>query len=360
MSYGHWSVLKEADIRDYLGFVYVITFDDGRKYIGAKKIWKRIKTAPSTFKRGPKAGFEESDWKSYTSSSSEVNKLINENINPKEYLIVGWYSTWGKTLMAEMEMQLANDVLRDSMWLNKQIGGQFNPNCYDDLTSDDISKYINFEKGNEHVNWQTMYKIGHKTKYVKPEDVCDYIDNGWQIGRSKSEKQSAIHICHEYKLWDYQENKPVFVKHQANFARENNITAGHLSRVLSGELDLAGGRYGLPPDIARRQFKYRVIENDKLFSMDKDVEEYFGVGRGMIRRLLKDKKVERLDVETRQDFKARVSTYNLVEKIKIENTSILMENSFKDVTNNMSSAERFELIGWLKQYIEYLENEAIQ
>ncbi|UYD59628.1 hypothetical protein JNMOADIG_00099 [Aeromonas phage avDM5] len=353
--YGHWSVLKEVDTREYLGFVYVITFEDGKKYIGAKKLWKRIKAAPATFKRGPKNGFEESDWKSYTSSSNELNRLISAGINPCEYLIVGWYPTWGKTLMAEMEMQLANDVLRDPKWLNRQIGGQFNPNCFDDLTSDDIARYLAFEKGNEHTSWQTMYKIGQKTKYVHPDDVERHIENGWQIGRSIAEKNSSVYVCSKYTLWDYCENKEVVVVNQSKFAKDNGIQASHLSKVLSGDMDLAGKRYGLPAPIARQRFKYRVVETGDLILSDKDIESYFNVPRGSKNRLIKEGKLEKLTVESQQEYKERLATIDLICKTRIEKVSIIKENSFKDITNNLSAQEKADLSKWLKDYLTYLQ-----
>lgn len=353
--YGHWAVFKEVDIKDYLGFVYVITFDDGKKYVGAKKIWKRIKVPPSTFKRGPKKGFEESDWKSYTSSSNELNSMLENGIKPKEYLIVGWYSTWGKTLMAEMEMQLANDVLRNPIWLNKQIGGHFNPNCFDDLTSEDVSRWLEFDKGNEHVSWPVMYKIGQKTKYVNPSEVSNYLENGWQFGRSRQEKHSVVYNCSSYELWDYLENVSVIVSNQAEFARENDLTSGHLTKLLKGELDLIKDRWGLNPKIQRQRYKYIDPISSTKFLSNSEVETFFGLPRGSCLKLVKDGKVEKLVVEDKKSHMIKLSKLNLVKTERKIVKSSLVLNSFKDIANPLNEKERRETIEWLENYINYLK-----
>ncbi|AJD81893.1 Phage protein [Yersinia phage phiR1-RT] len=354
--YGHWTVFEEADIKKYIGFVYVITFENGKKYVGAKKIWKRIKAAPDTFKRGPKKGFEESDWKMYTSSSNELNQMLENGIVPKEYLIVGWYPTWGKTLMAEMEMQLANDVLRSNVWLNKQIGGHFNPNCFDDLTESDVTRWLEFDKGNEHVLWPTMYKIGQRTKYVRPEETEKYIKDGWQFGRSRAEKHSTIYTCSNYEIWDYLENKAVKVENQAEFARQNNITAGHLTKLLKGELDLIKDRWGLNPDISRQRFKFALPDMSLKFLSNSDVETYFASTRGSCNKFLKENKIVKLEIEDKKSHIEKLSKLNLVQIKRTTLTSVVMLNSFKDIVNPLSSEEKSETIEWLKQYISYLKN----
>ncbi|AZV01039.1 homing endonuclease [Escherichia phage vB_EcoM_005] len=321
--FGHWAVFEETDIKNHIGFVYVITFEDGKKYVGAKKIWKRIKAAPCTFKRGPKKGFEESDWKTYTSSSNELNAMIEKGISPKEYLIVGWYPTWGKTLMAEMEMQLANDVLRDPMWLNKQIGGHFNPNCFDDLTADEVGKYIK---------------------------------SGWQFGRSKTEKHSVTYNCSKFTIWDYQENKAVEVLNQNEFARNNDLSSNHLTRLLQGTLDLIKDRWGLPPDIARQRYKFQDVSSGTKFLSNSELEEFYGMTRGQANKAVKDGRAVKLVVESKEDHIKKLGSIELVKTEKTKVTSQVMLNSFKDIVNPMTTAEKSEMIEWLESYITYLKS----
>lgn len=59
----------------YIGFVYLITFPDGRKYIGKKQFTvKGFKTVKGKKKRINK----ESDWRTYYGSSDYVNEEVKK------------------------------------------------------------------------------------------------------------------------------------------------------------------------------------------------------------------------------------------------------------------------------------------
>ena len=66
---------------EYQGFVYEITeLNTGRKYIGKKNFWKP-KILPITKSRKRRKRLRvESDWKSYYSSSKEIQSLIEEKV----------------------------------------------------------------------------------------------------------------------------------------------------------------------------------------------------------------------------------------------------------------------------------------
>lgn len=132
VDYGHWAITKPVDIRKYLGFTYLVEFTNGKKYIGAKKIWRRIKQSPSEFKRGPRKGFEQSDWRTYMSSSNDIAGMILDGIEIKRMVITGWYKNWGTTLYAEAVQQITNRVLSKNDWLNYQIEGHFVKGCDDE------------------------------------------------------------------------------------------------------------------------------------------------------------------------------------------------------------------------------------
>ena len=256
------------------------------------------------------------------------------------YNIVGWYPTWGKTLMAEMEMQLANDVLRDSSWLNKQIGGHFNPHCFDDLTQNDIERWMSFDKGNEHVSWPCMYKLGSRTKYVHPDDVESYLNNGWQFGRARHEKQSAVRIVKEFELFDIETSSLVTVTNQSEFATTHGIPANNITRLLRGELDVIKGKWTLNPLIARQRFKFEVVDSGLKFESCPKMETYFGVKRGGCHQMIVSGEIKKLVPESKSDYIARLSNMTHVKTSKIESISIIMENSFKDILNPLSIEER--------------------
>ena len=356
IDYGHWSVLEEVDIKKYLAFTYVITFKNGKKYIGVKKIWKKIKRTPSEFKRPPKEGFHESDWKTYTSSSNAVNDMILDGVEIDSMVIVGWYTSWGKALLAEMEMQLASDVLRDDTWLNGQIGGHFNPNCFDDLTESDISRWVEFNKGNEHVNWPVMYKVGCRTKYVNPQDVDEYLNKGWQYGRSKTEKIGVITKVLKYTLWDYTTDVPVVVSNQNKFAREHNIPPSHLSRLVAGEIDfLQDGKYGLPPGLARVRHPLSDPITGCKYASNSEAESHFGLKRGGALKLIKTGVLIKNKVETRSDYIKRLKGTKFVESVHTVSTPKLITNSVRDFFRDMSQDEVDHFKKWIPMYVEYLE-----
>ena len=151
--YGNWSVFETVDLNDVLGFTYIIEFDNGKKYIGAKKIWKRIKQSPSEFKRGPKRGFEQSDWRTYLSSSSDVTNELMNGAKIQNQIITGWFKNWGMTLYAEAVQQISNRVLsKNTIWLNKQIEGHFVPGCDDPSVYVSVRRISDYLKGSSDVD----------------------------------------------------------------------------------------------------------------------------------------------------------------------------------------------------------------
>lgn len=363
--YGHWTTIKEFDPREWIGFVYVITFTNGKKYIGAKKMWRKIKRPPTSFKRGPKCGFIESDWRNYTSSSNEVNTMISDGHCVEEYLIVGVYDTWGKTLYSEAMMQIENNVLHDDVWLNKQIGGHFNPNCYSELTEDDIAKYISCDIGNIHTEYPMMYKHGHKTKYVNPTDVPEFLNKGWAFGRSNTEVVKRVATIKVFQIYDTENDVLVEVRNQSQFARDNGLDHTHVSRLLTGDIDeLSNGKFTLPKEIRRKRFEL-VDENGKSYFSILSAGKSKGLGRGKLSKKTFSKygfTVVCEDLESKTQYKKRLKNGNGVsyETVVVSDNSNdfkrIMERSFVDVIESLTLYySENNIIGdpieWLKNYI---------
>jgi hypothetical protein len=80
MDLGHWTtkLLIEEDKLPY-GFIYVITnLVNGKKYIGKKQM-KSVKKLKPLKGRKNKRHFDiETDWKTYTSSSNELNQDLKD------------------------------------------------------------------------------------------------------------------------------------------------------------------------------------------------------------------------------------------------------------------------------------------
>jgi hypothetical protein len=78
MDLGHWIsniIIEEGDVP--YGFIYKITcLSNNRKYIGKKQCQSILKKRPLKGKKNKRHEIKETDWKSYTSSSRELNEDI--------------------------------------------------------------------------------------------------------------------------------------------------------------------------------------------------------------------------------------------------------------------------------------------
>lgn len=126
---GHW-VLKEGCTTqpDMFGFIYCITNTiNNKKYIGKKQCIKRLKRKPLKGKKRNRITYDESDWKTYTSSSTELNEDIKrhgkENFVFEIIRICG--SKWELAYEEIKEQILNNVLLRDDYYngiINVRIG----------------------------------------------------------------------------------------------------------------------------------------------------------------------------------------------------------------------------------------------
>jgi len=76
MDTGHWYFPTTFDTTTAFGFVYrIINMSTGQSYIGKKQFWSRT-TKSVKGKKRRQVTLKESDWKTYTSSSNQVNPDI--------------------------------------------------------------------------------------------------------------------------------------------------------------------------------------------------------------------------------------------------------------------------------------------
>ncbi len=88
---GHWidvrQVLDHDKLEQYSGFIYRIRFKDGRYYIGKKAFWRlgwKYYTAKSSGKKRRKRIQRATNWRSYTTSSIQVSKLLSTKTSPNK------------------------------------------------------------------------------------------------------------------------------------------------------------------------------------------------------------------------------------------------------------------------------------
>ncbi len=117
-------IFDSEDIKDYVGFVYLIThIPTGRKYIGRKYLKQHRK--PKGAKRRVT---QESNWQSYYGSCKELQELVKlegeENFKRE---ILSLHLTEGRTNFEETRQLFLNNVLTEklengeSAYFNNQI-----------------------------------------------------------------------------------------------------------------------------------------------------------------------------------------------------------------------------------------------
>ena len=116
--------LFELTPEEYQGFVHQITeLHTNKKYIGKKNFWKpKILPVNKTRKRRVRTRVE-SDWKTYFSSSSQIQKLVEESGEEKfKREILKLCKTKGEMSYYEAKLQFENNVLFRDDYYNEFIG----------------------------------------------------------------------------------------------------------------------------------------------------------------------------------------------------------------------------------------------
>jgi hypothetical protein len=121
METGHWILNENVSMtEETFGFIYEITNNTtNKKYIGKKQCISKIRRKPLKGKKRSRIDFKESDWKSYTSSSKDLNEDIQkygkENFTFK--IIKTCDSKWSLAYY-EIKEQIDKNVLLDENYYN--------------------------------------------------------------------------------------------------------------------------------------------------------------------------------------------------------------------------------------------------
>lgn len=121
MDTGHWLVNEDVYLfENMFGFIYEITNKiNGKKYIGKKQCLRRIKRKPLKGKSRNRIDHKESDWKTYTSSSKELNEdIIKYGKQNFEFRIIKVCGSKWELGYEEIKEQIAQDVLRRDDYYN--------------------------------------------------------------------------------------------------------------------------------------------------------------------------------------------------------------------------------------------------
>lgn len=107
-----WQFDPSYKPRDWHSFVYRITLPSGEYYLGKKCFWKKSKGKIT----------QESDWKSYWSSSKDVKAAVKAagEANCRREILTFCVSA-GEASYRELEALVKGDALLDPLCLNKNI-----------------------------------------------------------------------------------------------------------------------------------------------------------------------------------------------------------------------------------------------
>jgi hypothetical protein len=121
MDTGHWLLNEDVYIHENMfGFIYEITNKvNGKKYIGKKQCVRKIKRKPLKGKTRNRIDHKESDWKTYTSSSNDLNEDIQKyGKNNFEFRIIKICGSKWELGYEEIKEQIKRDVLRRDDYYN--------------------------------------------------------------------------------------------------------------------------------------------------------------------------------------------------------------------------------------------------
>ena len=127
---GHWEGVLEENVDLPYGFIYKITnLTNDKKYIGKKQCQSIKKRPPLKGKKNKRHEKIETDWKTYTSSSNELNKDLEQlGKGSFKFEILRWCDSKWELSYYEARLQFKEEVLlRNDYYngiINVRIGGR--------------------------------------------------------------------------------------------------------------------------------------------------------------------------------------------------------------------------------------------
>lgn len=111
---------SEEDLKEWVGFVYVITDKSNNKmYVGKKTFWSKRTLPPLKGKTRKRRSVVESDWKSYYGSSDLVKQLLLEAGEQNFHREILYFcKSKGEMGYLEAKEQFDRNVLLDDNYYN--------------------------------------------------------------------------------------------------------------------------------------------------------------------------------------------------------------------------------------------------
>lgn len=110
----------EEELKEWQGFVYIITDNsNNKKYIGKKGFWSKVTRPPLKGKTRKRRSIVESDWKSYYGSSEQVKAMLLEHGEGNFYREILYFGkSKGELSYLEAKEQFDRRVLLDDSYYN--------------------------------------------------------------------------------------------------------------------------------------------------------------------------------------------------------------------------------------------------
>jgi hypothetical protein len=117
---GHWSTSVNNIPENPYGFIYIITNNITlKKYVGKKQMLTNKKRPPLKGKKNKRSNIVETDWKTYTSSSNELNNdILKYGKNNFTFEILKFCSSKSELAYYEAKEQFDREVLLKEDYYN--------------------------------------------------------------------------------------------------------------------------------------------------------------------------------------------------------------------------------------------------
>jgi hypothetical protein len=117
----------DEDIKDFVGFVYLITDkSNGKKYVGKKLFWSKIKRPPLKGKKRKRVSTVQSDWMKYYSSNGIIMEGAKEDPDRFHREILHFCKSKGELSYMELKEQMDRGVLFSEDYYNGIIQVRIN------------------------------------------------------------------------------------------------------------------------------------------------------------------------------------------------------------------------------------------
>lgn len=123
MDLGHWQLASGLEQNlEAFGFIYEIVnnaLPEPKRYIGKKQCISKTRKKPLKGKTRARLGQKESDWKTYTGSSKDLNEDIAKYGKESfTFTILEWCNSKFELGYKEIKMQLQHDVILKECYYN--------------------------------------------------------------------------------------------------------------------------------------------------------------------------------------------------------------------------------------------------